>query len=48
MPIKTLEDLFIDGVKDIFYAEKKILQALKKMGRGAKSPDLKAAFDKHL
>jgi ferritin-like metal-binding protein YciE len=48
MPIKTLEDLFIYGVKDIFYAEKKILQALKKMGRGAKSPDLKAAFDKHL
>jgi ferritin-like metal-binding protein YciE len=48
MPIKTLEDLFIEGVKDIYYAEKKILQALKKMSRGAKSPDLKAAFDKHL
>jgi ferritin-like metal-binding protein YciE len=48
MPIKTLDDLFTDGVKDIYYAEKKILQALRKMGRGAKSPDLKAAFDKHL
>ena len=48
MPTKTLEDLFIDGVKDIYYAEKKILQALKKMSRGTKSPDLKAAFDKHL
>jgi ferritin-like metal-binding protein YciE len=48
MPVKTLEDLFIDGVKDIYYAERKIIAALKKMSRGAKSQDLKAAFDKHL
>ncbi|CAK7255044.1 ferritin-like domain-containing protein [Shinella yambaruensis] len=48
MPTKTLEDLFIDGVKDIYYAERKIIAALKKMGRGAKAEDLKAAFDKHL
>jgi ferritin-like metal-binding protein YciE len=48
MAAKTLDDLFMDGVKDIYYAEKKILQALKKMSRGAKSPDLKAAFDLHL
>jgi ferritin-like metal-binding protein YciE len=48
MPVKTLEDLFIDGVKDIYYAERKIIAALKKMSRGAKAPDLKAAFDKHL
>lgn len=48
MPAKTLEDLFIDGVKDIYYAERKIIAALKKMARGAQSQDLKAAFDKHL
>ena len=48
MPAKTFEDLFLDGVKDIYYAERKIIAALKKMSRGAKSPDLKAAFDKHL
>jgi ferritin-like metal-binding protein YciE len=48
MPAKTLEDLFIDGVKDIYYAERKIIAALKKMSRGAKSADLKAAFDLHL
>jgi ferritin-like metal-binding protein YciE len=48
MPVKTLEDLFADGVKDIYYAEKKILGGLKKMIRGAKSPDLKAAFETHL
>lgn len=48
MPTKTLEDLFTDGVKDIYYAERKIIAALKKMIRGAQSQDLKAAFDKHL
>jgi ferritin-like metal-binding protein YciE len=44
---KTLEDLFYDTLKDIYYAEKKILKTLPKMVRGAQSPDLKAAFDKH-
>lgn len=48
MPIKTLEDLFTDGIKDIYYAERKIVAGLKKMIRGAQSPDLKAAFEKHL
>ena len=48
MAVKTLEDLFLDGVKDIYYAERKIIAALKKMSRGAKSQDLKAAFDLHL
>jgi ferritin-like metal-binding protein YciE len=48
MPVKTLEDLFVDGVKDIYYAERKIIAALKKMIRGAQAQDLKAAFDKHL
>jgi ferritin-like metal-binding protein YciE len=45
---KTLDDMFLDGIKDIYYAERKIVAALKKMSRGAKSQDLKAAFDKHL
>lgn len=48
MATKTLEDLFIDGVKDIFYAERKIVAALKKMIRGAQSQDLKTAFETHL
>lgn len=45
---KTLEDLFHDALKDIYYAEKKILKALPKMSKGAQSDELKAAFDKHL
>ena len=44
---KTLEDLFHDTLKDIYYAERKILKALPKMARGAQSEKLKAAFEKH-
>ena len=45
---KTLEDLFLDTLKDIYYAEKRILKTLPKMAKGAESPKLKKAFEKHL
>ena len=41
---KKLEDLFHDTLKDIYYAEKKILGALPKMAKAAQNEDLKAAF----
>jgi ferritin-like metal-binding protein YciE len=44
---KTLQDLFHDTLKDIYFAEKKILSALPKMARAANSDELRAAFDKH-
>lgn len=44
---KTLDDLFLETLKDIYYAEKQILKALPKMARGAESPELAAAFQKH-
>ena len=44
---KTLDDLFHDTLRDIYYAEKKILKALPKMKRAAQSKELKAAFEKH-
>lgn len=44
---KTLEDMFHDTLKDIYYAERKILKALPKMAKGAQAPDLQAAFEKH-
>lgn len=47
MAEKTLEKLFYETLKDIYYAERKILKALKKMSRGADSEELKAAFEKH-
>jgi ferritin-like metal-binding protein YciE len=44
---KMLQDLFLDTLKDIYFAEKKILTALPKMAKAAQSDDLKAAFKKH-
>jgi ferritin-like metal-binding protein YciE len=43
----SLQELFHDTLKDIYYAEKKILSALPKMAKAAQSEDLKAAFQKH-
>ena len=45
---KDLIDLFLEGLKDIYFAEKKILSALPRMAKAAQSPKLKAAFEKHL
>jgi ferritin-like metal-binding protein YciE len=44
---KGLEELFHDTLKDIYFAEKKILATLPKMSKAAHSPELKAAFEKH-
>ena len=44
---KTLEILFHDTLKDIYFAEKKILKTLPKMAKAADNEDLKAAFQKH-
>ncbi len=47
MADKNLESLFYDGLKDIYYAERKILKALPKMARGASGDDVRKAFEKH-
>ena len=44
---KKLDELFHDTLKDIYYAEKKILSALPKMAKAAQNDDLRAAFEKH-
>lgn len=44
---KNLHELFHDTLKDIYFAEKKILSALPKMAKAAHSQDLKSAFEKH-
>jgi ferritin-like metal-binding protein YciE len=44
---KTLADLFNDTLKDVYYAERKILKSLPRMQRAAQSKELKAAFGKH-
>jgi ferritin-like metal-binding protein YciE len=45
---KTLDDLFLDTLKDIYYAERQILKALPKMAKAAQSEDLAAGFQQHL
>jgi ferritin-like metal-binding protein YciE len=44
---KMLDSLFQDTLKDIYYAEKKILTALPKMAKAANDDQLRAAFEKH-
>ncbi|MFC4166452.1 YciE/YciF ferroxidase family protein [Teichococcus aestuarii] len=45
--IKTLDDLFLHTLKDVYYAERQILKALPKMAKVAQDEALKAAFLKH-
>jgi ferritin-like metal-binding protein YciE len=44
---KNLQELFHETLKDIYFAEKKILSALPKMAKAAQSEELKSAFEKH-
>jgi ferritin-like metal-binding protein YciE len=45
--LKKLDDLFHDGLRDIYFAEKKILVALPKMAKAAESEELANAFEEH-
>jgi ferritin-like metal-binding protein YciE len=44
---KTLKDLFLETLKDMYHAEKQILRALPKMAKTANSDQLRQAFEKH-
>ncbi len=46
--IKTMEDMFLHGLQDIFYAEKQITKALPKMIESATNRDLSAGLKQHL
>jgi len=45
---KTLDDLFLDTLKDIYFAEKQIVKTLPKMAKAAQSDELRAGFEQHL
>lgn len=47
MPEKDLSALFLDTLKDIYYAEKQIYKSLPKLAKAAESAQLRAAFEKH-
>jgi ferritin-like metal-binding protein YciE len=48
MSVKTMDELLLDELKDLYSAEKQITKALPKMAKAAVSPDLKKAFETHL
>jgi|SRR2546423_2893203 ferritin-like metal-binding protein YciE len=47
MPMDTLQDLYIEEIKDLYNAENQILKALPRMIKAASNPELKKAFTKH-
>src|SRR3954447_20110470 len=48
MKLKTLNDLYIEELRDLYNAEKQLLKALPKMAKAASAPELKTAFTEHL
>ena len=48
MPKNSLEELFIDELRDLYSAEEQITRALPKMAQKASSPQLQKAFEEHL
>lgn len=47
-PIRTLDDLFVHTLQDIYYAENQIVKNLPTMVAKATNPELKSAFQHHL
>ena len=48
MSLDSLQSLFLNELKDVYHAEKQLLQALPRMAKAAESPDLQEAFTTHL
>lgn len=48
MAVESIEELFLDELKDLYSAEKQITKALPKMAKAASTPELSAAFQNHL
>ena len=46
--VRNLEDLLVHELKDMYDAEQQLIEALPKMAKAAKSPQLKAAIEEHL
>jgi len=48
MSIGTMEDLFVDQLRDMYHAEKQLVKALPKMAKNSNSAQLRDAFQEHL
>ena len=48
MKAETLQDLYLEQLKDLYDAENQLIKALPKMAKAASSPELRNAFEEHL
>jgi ferritin-like metal-binding protein YciE len=48
LKLETLRDLFVEELRDLYNAEKQLVDALPKMSKAASAAELKGAFDRHL
>ena len=48
MAVQTMKDLFLHGIQDVYYAEKRIVEALPKIAKAVDSPKLSEALEHHL
>jgi ferritin-like metal-binding protein YciE len=48
MKMGSLEELFVDQLRDVYDAEDRLVNALPTLAKSASSPELKAAFERHL
>jgi ferritin-like metal-binding protein YciE len=48
MALDSMQDLFLNELKDVYNAEKQLVRALPRMAKAAESPELQQAFTKHL
>ncbi len=48
MKLETLQDLFVDEIRDLYNAEQQVVKALPKMAKASHSPELQNAYHMHL
>lgn len=47
MPLDSLERLFVEELRDVYYAEKQLVKALGKLAKSASDDELSKAFEEH-
>jgi ferritin-like metal-binding protein YciE len=48
MPVKSVQDLLLNELRDLYDAEKQLVKALPKMAKASSSEQLRQAFQEHL
>lgn len=48
MKMRSLQDLYVDELRDLYSAENQLIKALPKMAKASSTPELRAAFEEHL